>query len=240
MKSDVHMTDYHHSPRDTIKKRKRNRVSDQHVPQPTRQHQRKTSLENRSFSINTRRSLDFVRPAELEQRCYDWIVQTKGVHYSRNKAWFSTYSPVNIQLENGLWCQGVGLVHLDVRIQQSPGGEGGFRTVVLNDVLHLPKAVCNGFSLAVSSNYVACEAGLKDSNRGSVLLLDALRGLNKLSLLGSPNGESPLAEMLEDELPSRLLDLGHCLTDSDILHIKDIVTPRLDTYNDDVMCQNGS
>ncbi|KAF1352059.1 hypothetical protein BDV97DRAFT_138252 [Delphinella strobiligena] len=226
MVADIHMhdTSHPHTVRDTIEKRKR--ISDHHLSSSqipatqSRQHARKSSLDNRTFSINTRRSLDFVRPTDLETRCYDWVIQKRGVHYARNKSWFAQYTAVNIQLNNGLWCQGYGTVRLDVRKSE----EEGFQTLVLHDVLHLPKAVCNGFSLALFGHLQPTPQGLADPNSASTLLVKNFRGLSKLALLGHLVGESPLEEMVEDDMPGNLLDLSVSLNQVDVQKIKDIVS----------------
>ncbi|KAL1303297.1 hypothetical protein AAFC00_006703 [Neodothiora populina] len=258
MVSDVHMHDHspHHTPRDTIKKRKR--ISDQHLPQPTRQHQRKTSLNDRTFSINTRRRLDFAfppsaaaaaavagddgptmslsspaqvpttitateddngntfipllsipkpepssQPQQDTSKCYDWLLQQKGIHYTRNATWFTTYTPLNISLSSGLWCQGIGTVTLSPLLQQLPntGSHHGNNNsqIILRDVLHLPKAPCNGISLPLMSSLLdpvyeagpstatlpACLKGLRDTKSGHVFLTNKVRGgWDRLMLLG--------------------------------------------------------
>ena len=226
MVADTYMHDHSHSHdvRTTIKKRKR--ISDQHLP-PTsqaRQHNRKISLDNRTFSINTRPSLDIVRPADLPSRCYDWVVQKVGVHYARNQSWFmDDYRPVNVALSGGMWCQGVGSVRIDVQKLDYAGVGMPFVSLVLRDVLHIPKAVCNGVSLALLSHLEGCDGGLGDRISGERLVLRSFRGLTKFALLGDPMGESILEELMEDDLPGNLLSLHLQLSDADVASIKGLV-----------------
>ncbi|BCS23895.1 uncharacterized protein APUU_40339S [Aspergillus puulaauensis] len=73
-------------------------------------------------------------------RCWDWILVPGNMHYAKNRSSFRTYrrAPGKINKNRVL---GVGTVEL--KVQRAPDDQRP-NTLVLEDVLHLPNAVCNG------------------------------------------------------------------------------------------------
>ncbi|GAB7356333.1 hypothetical protein MBLNU459_g7126t1 [Dothideomycetes sp. NU459] len=216
-------------------RRKRKRISDQHSPSGAapsrgRQHQRKTSLNNRAFSINTRQRPDHLRSAppaaDPRPRCYDWMVQKHGVHFARNRASFAEYTRVDVQLDNGMWVQGVGSVHLD--ILKGADADDGVDSIVLSDVLHVPNAICNGISMAMFDRSTVSFSpifGCRDRAGNLVWMVNDFCGLHKLALLGHPRGESPLqaaAHRGHIELPG---SLNLLLSERDMDCIKEALQP---------------
>ncbi|RAH85140.1 hypothetical protein BO86DRAFT_407521 [Aspergillus japonicus CBS 114.51] len=112
------------------------------------------------------------------RRCWDWMVVSGTNHYAKNRASFKSYRPVNRMVSNGtLFIAGVGTVELSVRA--SPARGSPTRTLVLDNVLHIPKAICNGF----------CFGQYHTIHKGTPFC-----GLEKLALAGNPQGESDLNE----------------------------------------------
>lgn len=257
--SHSHFHSHSHSVRDTIKKRKRASDGLSNSPPTThatlqRQHVRKSSLNNRSFSINTRRSLDFVRPVDLGARCYDWLVLPKGVHFARNKSWFNDaeYTGINVSVTGAagqsLWVQGIGTVKLDIRTSVAAAThtadattalalgnprpmEPGFVTLTLRNVLHVPKAFCNAMSMPMIHEALAMTTNLSGdaaADIGANWMTTPFMGLTKLCLLGDAVGESPLRDMLDDDddasTSANLLDLSLCLSDADVQRINAVVS----------------
>lgn len=224
--------DHFRDVRDT--RRKRKRISDQQSPSGTaaasrgRHHQRKTSLNNRSFSINTRRSLDHNQPArpkaDPRPRCYDWLPQKQGVHFARNRSSFSDYTSVNVKLDNGMWVQGIGSTHLD--IMKGPDDSHGVDSIVLQDVLHLPNAICNGISMAMFDKGTVSYSpifGCRDQKGVMVWRLDEYCGLHKLALLGDPQGESPLQDTARRRTVDIRQSLSLVLSDADVERIREAI-----------------
>ncbi|KAF7585304.1 hypothetical protein BBP40_011295, partial [Aspergillus hancockii] len=82
--------------------------------------------------------------------CHDWMVVSGNCHYARDRAAFTTYRPISLRLKNNIFnphdelhVSGAGTVHLSVaKSRQDPTPH----VIVLEDVLHIPEAVCNGFN----------------------------------------------------------------------------------------------
>lgn len=225
--------EHHHDVRET--RRKRKRINDQRSPSTAavsqgRQHRRNASLNDRSFSINTRRPHDHNRPApraDPRPRCYDWLPQKHGVHFARNRSSFSEYTSVNVKLDNGMWAQGIGTVHLD--ILKGPDASDGVDNIVLRGVLHLPNAICNGISMALFDKATVSYQpifGCRDRNGRMVWFLTDHCGLDKLALLGNPQGESPLQDIAHRGDVDMRKSLNLLLTDADVERVKETMTVK--------------
>ncbi|KAJ0417921.1 hypothetical protein BJY00DRAFT_315519 [Aspergillus carlsbadensis] len=88
-------------------------------------------------------------PAE---RCWDWMLVAGNTHYAKDRASFIAYRHIArycpaAMLGRPVLVAGVGTVELKVPSSPNPGSY--VRTLVLENVLHLPNAVCNGFSVAL-------------------------------------------------------------------------------------------
>ena len=77
------------------------------------------------------------------QRCWDWILVGGTNHYAKNRASFSTYRRVLCQVGN-MRVLGIGTVNLQV--VRGPE-DTRTNTLVLENVLHIPEAICNGISI---------------------------------------------------------------------------------------------
>ncbi|PLB49143.1 hypothetical protein P170DRAFT_509755 [Aspergillus steynii IBT 23096] len=94
--------------------------------------------------------------------CHDWMVVSGNCHYARDLAHFTSYRPVSAVLKNNLFnahdelrVAGVGSVLLTTcRSATDPSP----RTIRLDDVLHIPDALCNGFNPLLVGSSMSCHA----------------------------------------------------------------------------------
>lgn len=136
---------------------------------------------------------------ELEQpqyrRCYDWIVVSGDCHYAKNHASFKTYRPIIGGTAQGAQVAGIGTVELEVK--RSPEGQET-NMLVLEDVLHIPTAKCNGFRSRALQGTESWGAGVVQGFDGTstqpTWYATEFCGLRRLVLAGNPQGESELEE----------------------------------------------
>ncbi|KAL4744787.1 hypothetical protein BDW72DRAFT_74619 [Aspergillus terricola var. indicus] len=134
------------------------------------------------------------------RRCWDWIIVSGNCHYAKNRSFFKAYRRVGQLVRNHTggeaYIAGVGTVELNVRA--SPKRRSPTQKLVLENVLHIPSAICNGFSM---TTYYASHGGTVRSSpcfqgtdeHGSALWYgQPFLGLEKLVLAGNPQGESYL------------------------------------------------
>jgi len=149
-----------------------------------------------------------------KRRCWDWMVVSGDTHYARNRSSFNTYRKINPGTYGspGVRVIGVGTVELQVR--RAPD-QSDTRTLVLENVLHVPDAMCNGFN---SRLLLGSESWSRDGVQGFDKVTREpswygreFCGLNRLVLAGNPQGESPLQEREEGSLM-----LSMYLSDEDI------------------------
>ncbi|EEA23556.1 hypothetical protein TMatcc_002433 [Talaromyces marneffei ATCC 18224] len=76
------------------------------------------------------------------RRCWDWMITTGNCHYAKNRSSFKEYRRVGKSIPNGViegiltFIAGVGSVELRVRTAYEE--RSSVRTLVLQDVLHIP------------------------------------------------------------------------------------------------------
>lgn len=155
----------------------------------------------------------------LRRRCWDWMITTGNCHYAKNRSSFKEYRRVGKSIPNGViegittFVAGVGTVELKVQTTHDKGSP--VRTLVLEDVLHIPEATCNGFSVAVyhtlngGSTRLGREPSGTDEGYQPLWCSEEFKGLNKLVLAGNPQGESYLGDgvkMLSMYIGDRDLD----------------------------------
>ncbi|PKX96167.1 uncharacterized protein P174DRAFT_459623 [Aspergillus novofumigatus IBT 16806] len=96
--------------------------------------------------------------------CYDWMVVSGNCHYARDRASFTHYRamPRRTLVKNNIFnpheeleVAGVGTVELRVCRTVRDGGASS-HVLVLEDVLHIPEAVCNGFNPLLYGSSMSC------------------------------------------------------------------------------------
>jgi hypothetical protein len=127
------------------------------------------------------------------RRCWDWMI-VSGNNYARNRSSFKTYRRVK-GTAGGAKVIGIGTVELQVRRSPTSKETG---TLVLEDVLHIPRAICNGVNLVQykdwSTSFGDGSAWGHDRNGKLMWYATPYCGLNRLVLAGNPQGETYLQE----------------------------------------------
>ncbi|RAH48850.1 uncharacterized protein BO95DRAFT_439962 [Aspergillus brunneoviolaceus CBS 621.78] len=110
--------------------------------------------------------------------CYDWMIVQGNCHYARDRAAFTSYRPVTtVRLQTNIFnpmeeleVAGVGTVEIPVmRSLTDPTNPNhnpfdntqsntNTHTLVLENVLHIPEAVCNGFNPLLYGSSMSCTA----------------------------------------------------------------------------------
>lgn len=153
------------------------------------------------------------RTETSQSRCWDWIIVSGTSHYARDRSSFVTYRRVGRTVSSGLiggniFVAGIGTVELKVRPSKTENLPT--RTLVLDNVLHVPSAICNGF----------CFAKYQRAHGGSVSFGIDMYGtdrqkhplwygvpfceLEKLALAGNPQGESYLEDITRSDISPSL------------------------------------
>lgn len=158
------------------------------------------------------------------RQCFDWVVVSGNCHYARDQASFTSYQPVAREIKNNVFnpddelhVAGVGTVQLTVC--KSPDDLGA-HTLVLENVLHLPDAICNGFNPLLYGSGMSCHQEYwqgGDASGNPVWFSTPFAGQTKLVLAGDPQGESEiipgrdytLSLSLSPEEWQSILEQGH-------------------------------
>ncbi|KKK27113.1 hypothetical protein ARAM_006495 [Aspergillus rambellii] len=133
--------------------------------------------------------------------CYDWMVVSGNCHYARDAASFSTYRPAHATLQHNVFnpqdelqVAGIGTVHVTVtRGRNDPTAH----VLVLEGVLHIPEAVCNGFNPLLVGSSMSCHQALwegADATGQPMWYGLPFAGGTRLVLAGNPRGDSELIE----------------------------------------------
>jgi hypothetical protein len=122
------------------------------------------------------------------RRCWDWLVVGGDYHYAKNRSSFKEYRRIKAKV--GLTrVIGIGTVELHVERKDSTT-----YALVLEDVLHTPGAICNGFVPSLTScrqTWSAIDAVEgTDENHQSLWKARGFFGLPKLVIVNNPKGES--------------------------------------------------
>ncbi|RDW72679.1 uncharacterized protein DSM5745_07851 [Aspergillus mulundensis] len=152
---------------------------------------------DRSPDEDRRKKTRTIHPAS--QTCRDWMIVSGNVHYARDQASFvpSTYTPVHTPIKSNIFnpldemvVAGIGTVHLTV-----PRGvnDPSTHTIVLENVLHIPEALCNGFNPLLVGSSMSCLAdrweGCDRFGRG-MWYGTRFCGLGRLVLAPGPDGQA--------------------------------------------------
>jgi hypothetical protein len=139
-----------------------------------------------------------------QDRCWDWMIVSGTSHYARDRSAFKTYRHVGKAVKNtiapelDLFVAGIGTVELGVRTGDEEGSPDG--VLVLENVLHVPNAICNGFSWVVYDGmhggftHIGLETRGFDRDGRPLWCGQPFVGLRKLVLAGNPQGVSNLRD----------------------------------------------
>ncbi|KAH1268121.1 hypothetical protein KXV18_006821 [Aspergillus fumigatus] len=137
--------------------------------------------------------------------CYDWMIVLGNCHYVRDRASFTHYRamPRRTLVKNNIFnpheeleVAGVGTVELRVCRTVRDGGASS-HVLVLEDVLHIPEAVCNGFNPLLYGSSMSCNMEYWEGadRRGEpVWFAVPYAGGTRLVLAGNPKGASELIQ----------------------------------------------
>jgi hypothetical protein len=160
--------------------------------------QRKRKRQERQSSPSQKRR------QQPQRRCWDWMCVSGSAHYARNRSSFKEYRRVGRSVSNSVFTgagetfvAGVGTVELKVR--SSPAEGAPTRTLVLEDVLHVPSAICNGFCFPQYHSIVGGVTSLgsmrsSDEEGRPLWYSEDFYGLKRLVLDGNPQGETYLGD----------------------------------------------
>lgn len=154
------------------------------------------------------------------RRCWDWMIVSGHCHYAKNRSSFKTYQHLGKHIHGSiirtevprLFVAGVGTVELKVRSDIKKGSPD--HTLILENVLHIPDAPCNGFCWAkhARKHKFLLDTGAPwrgiDREGKHIWYSVPFCGLQKLALAGNPRGESYLKS-------GELVTLSIYLTDED-------------------------
>lgn len=143
------------------------------------------------------------QPEVQPHRCYDWMLVSGNCHYTRDRYSFKTYRHIGeivrtLKIFGGrrdTFVAGVGTIQLEVC---SSGDDGTRkRALVLENVLHLPHALCHGFNFKLYHDSTGGEATVGEDEchgtdkKGKPLWHGLpFLGFRKLALVGIPEGSS--------------------------------------------------
>lgn len=147
------------------------------------------------------------REKEQENRqsrlCWDWMIVSGNCHYTKDRSSFKTYRRIEKMIRTGktfaglrdTFVSGIGTVELKVCISSDEGSPNG--VLVLENVLHVSSAMCNGFNPRKyhdrnGGEVTDCEGKWRGSRRNGEPLWESLPfvGFQKLALAGNPQGDS--------------------------------------------------
>jgi hypothetical protein len=127
-------------------------------------------------------------PPLRRRRCWDWIVVGGDYHYAKNRSSFKEYHRIKAKI--GLTrVIGIGTIELFVERKDSTP-----YTLVLEDVLHTPSAVCNGFNPSLTDCRQTWTTNDtvegKDTSGQSLWHARNFFGLPRLVIVNNPEGDS--------------------------------------------------
>jgi hypothetical protein len=132
-------------------------------------------------------------PTQRRRRCWDWIVVGGDYHYAKNWSSFKEYYRIKAKI--GLTrVIGIGTIELQVERKDSTP-----YTLVLEDVLHTPSAICNGFNPSLTDclqTWSAVDSVEGNSANGESLWhARNFFGLPRLVIVNNPEGDSVIEKV---------------------------------------------
>jgi hypothetical protein len=167
---------------------------------------------HQSTTEKLREEVKTTKPAKIDKsskklqrrRCWDWIMTSGTFHYAKNRSSFKSYRHISLVVQTlygAVRIIGIGKVALTVKLPDSDE----ISELVLRNVLHIPDALCNGFSpQLLGGSWAENGQNLVGSNKkgGDAWYAMVFHGLFRLELDGHPQDESLLAG-LDGEKSSR-------------------------------------
>ncbi|KAJ9221837.1 hypothetical protein DTO027B5_4590 [Paecilomyces variotii] len=138
------------------------------------------------------------------RRCWDWMLVMGSCHYARNRSSFKEYRRVGrtvstAVIPGNVYVAGVGTVELMVRSIPKKGSAA--HRLILYNVLHIPKAICNGFCFTKyhrrfggSTSFAKDGMQSNDAEGHPLWYGEEFHGLDRLALDGNPQGETLLSD----------------------------------------------
>ncbi|KAE9364389.1 hypothetical protein N431DRAFT_431266 [Stipitochalara longipes BDJ] len=142
-----------------------------------RKQQKQKKLEGKSNS-----------PPHRRRRCWDWIVVGGDYHYAKNRSSFKEYHRIKAKI--GL-TRVIGIGTIEILVERNDSTP---YTLVLEDVLHTPSAICNGFNPSLTDcrqTWTASDTVEgKDASGQSLWHAQNFFGLPRLVIVNNPEGDS--------------------------------------------------
>lgn len=146
-------------------------------------------------------------PAPRRRRCWDWMVVAGDCHYAKNRSAFKTYRRVRdaagTLFANAPRSRVIGIGTVELVVKRSPT-DPSTNVLVLENVLHIPDAICNGFCAMLNGGYESWDRGgvtqfFEDAYlTRPMFYATEFCGLTRLVLAGNPQGESVLEQKRKD------------------------------------------
>ncbi|KAH0563463.1 hypothetical protein GP486_001963 [Trichoglossum hirsutum] len=127
--------------------------------------------------------------------CNVWMIGNGDFHYTRDKKSFIKYHEINATAA-GMEVIGFGTIKLDVWCNPEKKEQG---KLILENVLHIPSAACNGFSMSLVPDRVgkvsaADMQAYHHPHRWPMWYGTKFYGLYRLALVNDSTGECPFIE----------------------------------------------
>jgi hypothetical protein len=127
-------------------------------------------------------------PPPRRRRCWDWIIVGGDYHYAKNRSSFKEYHRIKAKV--GL-TRVIGIGKIELLVERKDGTP---YTLVLEDVLHTPSAICNGFNPSlIDGQQMWSATDTVEGTDGSGHSLWHARnffGLPRLVIVNNPEGDS--------------------------------------------------
>lgn len=157
------------------------------------QKKRRRAKRNQQKKHNNQKA-DLKKGNQPPRRCRDWIILTCGAQYAKNRSSFKTYQRIDkVKLKSGTEVVGRGSVELEVL--RSPDSSES-HTLVLENVLHIPDALCNGVTIPKGTHDTSFSPIMRgfDEEGRPYWYGDEFRNFSRLALAGNHEGDSPLED----------------------------------------------
>ncbi|KAI1979686.1 hypothetical protein LOZ53_000304 [Ophidiomyces ophidiicola] len=143
---------------------------------------------------------------DVEPRCTDWLIACGDTHYAVNRSSFKTYHDLSNAGLDSKEIKGVGTVELQVqRSNDSPE----IHTLVLENVAHIPGAICNAFCYLRNTHRAIWDIMTKGFEAGGMPSWygERVGKFDVLVLAGNAQGESEFRKRVNEGDPYFTLSL---------------------------------